>query len=251
MSGPEVRVHEAEKGKAGSTRWPVAIATAGLFAMVLLAYWPATQAGFIWDDDANVTLNRPLRSAAGLARLWLEPGATTQYYPLVYTTFWLEYAAFELDPLGYHVTNLLLHALAAILLWRCLLALGVRGAWVAAGVFALHPLQVETVAWITERKNLLSFVFYLASALCFLKSVGRARLREPDTKAQKEASGILDPSTAIGPSRRSSLDPLRYAASLVFFLGALLSKVTAVTLPPALLVIAWWQRERQPRRWSG
>ena len=140
-----------------------------LAALVLIAYLPALRGGFSWDDDAYVTNNLTLRSVLGLSQIWGQPTATPQYYPLVFTSFWLEYHLWGLNPLGYHVVNVLLHTLAAILLWRVLVRLQLAGAWLAAGIFALHPVAVESVAWVTERKNVLSGVFYFAAALAYLR----------------------------------------------------------------------------------
>jgi tetratricopeptide (TPR) repeat protein len=200
------------------------LAAAILVALVVFTYWPATRAGFVWDDDANVTQNIALRSPSGLSALWLRPGTTTQYYPVVYTSFWLEYRFFGLDPAVYHAVNILLHALGCVLLWRVLRTLAVPGAWLAAAVFAVHPVQVETVAWVTERKNLLSFVCMAAAMLVYLR-----RVAPP------------------GESHRS-FDARGYALAFALYLAALLSKVTSVTLGPALLVVLWWKRGRlRPR----
>src|SRR5947199_9026701 len=118
-----------------------------LVALTLAAYAPALQAGFIWDDDSYVTANPTLQSPDGLRRIWLEPGAVPQYYPLTFTSLWLEYRLWGPEPTGYHVTNVVLHALAAILVWRVLARLAAPGAWFAAALFALHPVEVESVAW--------------------------------------------------------------------------------------------------------
>lgn len=192
-----------------------------LFAMTLVAYWPAVHdGGFIWDDDDYVTENRTLRDVDGLKDMWRSPRATPQYYPLVHTGYWIEYRLWGLDPTGYHVTNVLLHALAAVLLWRLLRWLAMPGAWLAAALFALHPLHVESVAWITERKNVLSGVFYLGAAWVYLKW------------ADSGARGV----------RRA---PWRYAAALLLYLCALLSKSVTVSLPAALLLVHWWRDHRQ------
>jgi hypothetical protein len=127
-----------------------------LVALTLIAYVPAMRGGFVWDDDDYVTENGNLHSMAGLERIWFEIGAVPQYYPLVHTTFWIEYHLWGLRPLGFHVTNVLLHALNGLILWELLRRLGIPGAWGAAALFVLHPLQVESVAWVTERKNVLS-----------------------------------------------------------------------------------------------
>ena len=151
-------VQKRSSGFASSRLWLGAL----MALLVFLAYFPALRGQFLWDDDCNVTGNMPLRSLDGLQRIWFELGATQQYYPLTHTSFWVEYHLWGLNPLGYHVTNVCLHALNAILLWLILRRLGVRGAWLGAAIFALHPVQVESVAWITERKNTLSGFFYLA-----------------------------------------------------------------------------------------
>src|SRR5207244_2817948 len=122
----------------------------GLFVATMIAYLPVWHAGFIWDDDKYVTQNALLHSWHGLKQIWFEPGATVQYYPLTFTTFWLEYHLWGLHPLGYHLVNVSLHAVDAILLWMILRQLQVPAAWLAAGIFALNPVAVESIAWITE-----------------------------------------------------------------------------------------------------
>ncbi len=161
----------ALEGSAPTAAWRARNLAAGLGLWVIAAavYLPATRCDYIWDDDDYVLNNPTLRSIDGLGRIWFEIGATPQYYPLVHTSYWLEYHLWGLEPAGYHLVNLCLHALAAVLLWRVLLLLGVPGAWWAAAIFALHPVHVESVAWITERKNVLSGVFYLGAALAYLR----------------------------------------------------------------------------------
>ena len=189
-----------------------------ILILTLIAYMPAVRSGYIWDDDDYVTNNMTLRSAQGLADIWLKPSATPQYYPLVHTTFWIEYHLWKLSPIGFHVDNVLFHALGAILLWMILRRLSVPGAWLAAAIFALHPVHVESVAWITERKNVLSGVFYLSSALTFLSFAG------------------------IG--KTDSGRKCAYALSLLLFVCALLSKSVTASLPVALALVLWWKRDR-------
>jgi len=202
-------------------RWRIPLLGGALVAAALAVYWPALHGDFIWDDDAYVTENATLRSLDGLRRIWLEPRSLPQYYPLVHTTFWVEYHLWGLDPFGYHLVNLLLHSLNALLLWRAARALGIPGAGVAAALFALHPVEVESVAWITERKNVLSGAFYLSALLAYL------RFRPIDQTAQKR-------SPAWG----------FYALSLALFACALLSKSVTASLPAALAVLVWWKRGR-------
>ena len=202
------------RGRAG-------LAVVALLACTLLAYLPALQAGYIWDDDKYVTDNLTLRTTAGLARIWTEIGAVPQYYPVVHTTFWIEYHLWGLEPLGYHLNNVVLHACNALLLGLLLWKLGLRGGWVAALVFALHPVHVESVAWITERKNVLSAFFYLLALLSYLRFDGLER------------SGNT-------PRLRWGA----YALGLVLFTLALLSKTVTCSLPAVILLLLWWKRGR-------
>jgi len=195
----------------------------GIVICVLAAYWPTLHAGFIWDDDMHVTGNVTLRSLDGLRRLWLERSAVPQYYPLTHTTFWLEYHLWGLAPAGYHAVNLLLHAANALLVWRLLERLGVRGAFLAGAIFAVHPIHVESVAWVTERKNLLSGLFYLLAAGAYLGVLG------------------LD-----GAGARRSSSRLEVFA-LILFACAVLSKSVTVTLPGAIGLVALWKRGRIER----
>ncbi len=183
-----------------------------LIVATMLTYLPVWHAGFIWDDDGHVT--KPvLRSLHGLARIWIEPGASQQYYPIVHSVFWLEHRIWGDAPLGYHLVNVLLHVACALLLVKVLQRLEVPGAWLAAAIFALHPVHVETAAWVTELKNTLSGVCCLAAALFYL-DFDRTR-------------------------KRGS-----YVWALALFLVGLLSKSVIASLPAALLVVFWWKRGR-------
>ena len=143
-----------------------------LVLMTVVAYLPAFQAGFIWDDDEYVTKNPLLTAPDGLWRIWFSLDSPSQYFPLTYTVFRLEYGLWGLLPSGYHAVNILLHALNALLVWRVLARLRLPGAWLAAALFALHPVQVESVAWVTELKSVLSLLFMLLAALAWLKFIG-------------------------------------------------------------------------------
>lgn len=189
-----------------------------LLAMVLLAYLPVVRCGFIWDDDFYVTNNITLRSSDGLGQIWFEPGATPQYYPLVFTTFWLEFHLWGLQATGYHLTNVVLHGLNSILFYLLLTRLKVPGAWFAAAIFGLHPVEVESVAWITERKNVLSGFFYLLSFLAFL------RFSPPERDLPRGKLGWLFVAQAL-------------------FVAALLSKTVTCSLPAVLVLVYWWKRD--------
>ena len=136
---------------------------------VFIAYLPALLGGFIWDDDAYVTNNPLLTAPDGLRRIWFSFYTQSQYFPLVYTTLRFEYGLWGLHPLGFHLVNVLLHSANALLVWLVLRRLALPGAWLAAAIFALHPVQVETVAWITELKNTESTFFYLLALLAWMK----------------------------------------------------------------------------------
>ncbi len=196
---------------AGSHRYQFLL-IAGLCIALLAAYWPALEGGLLWDDDAHVT-KPALRSIEGLGRIWTELGATQQYYPLLHSAFWLEHRLWGDAVTGYHLVNLLQHAAAAWLVMLLMRRLELPGAELAAGIFALHPVAVESVAWISEQKNTLSAVLFLGAALLYLE-FDRSRRRRT------------------------------YALALGLFILALLTKTVTATLPAVLLVLFWWQRGR-------
>jgi tetratricopeptide (TPR) repeat protein len=195
-----------------TTRWRDAATFASILCATLLAYLPALGGGLLWDDTSHLT--RPeLQSLDGLWRIWFDLGATQQYYPLLHSAFWMEHRLWGDAVLGYHLTNVALHAASACLVVMIVRRLSLAGAWLAGLVFALHPVCVESVAWISEQKSTLSGVFYLAAALAYLH---------------------------FDRSRRVS----RYWLALGLFVCALATKTVTATLPAALLVAIWWRRGR-------
>jgi len=244
------------------SRRELAVAGILLVAVTLAAYLPALDAGFIWDDDDYVTRNPVLRSLDGLRRIWLEPTSIPQYYPLVHTTFWIEHALWGLDPFGYHLVNVLLHAASAVLVFAILRRLAIPGALLAALVFALHPVHVESVAWITERKNVLSGFFYLLALLAWVRArppapvpeakrrVPEAKRRVPEPKRRVPEAKRRVPETKrpMPGTKRPVVEAKRPVAAMVFFVCALLSKTVTCTLPVAILLIEWWRRGRVDRR---
>jgi tetratricopeptide (TPR) repeat protein len=220
-------------------------ACAGVFVATLIAYWPMLHGSFIWDDDAHVT--KPvLRSLHGLWRIWFEVGATQQYYPVLHSAFWLEHRLWGDATLGYHLTNVFLHATAACLFGLILRRFWKRddAAWLAAFLFALHPVGVESVAWISEQKNTLSVVFYLASAMTHLR--WRETLVVKQVGLGGRARPLAPSALGVSPNERSgaTAQPYLYFVALGLFVLALLSKSVTATLPAALLVVLWWQHGR-------
>jgi tetratricopeptide (TPR) repeat protein len=216
-----------------------------VFVATLIAYWPVLRGGFIWDDNAHVT--KPvLRSLHGLWRIWFEVGATQQYYPVLHSAFWLEHRLWGDATLGYHLTNVFLHATAACLFGLILRRFWKRddAAWLAAFLFALHPVGVESVAWISEQKNTLSVVFYLASAMTYLR--WRETLVVKQVGLGGRARPLAPSALGVSPNERSgaTAQPYLYFVALGLFVLALLSKSVTATLPAALLVVLWWQHGR-------
>ncbi|MGA2091994.1 MAG: tetratricopeptide repeat protein [Sedimentisphaerales bacterium] len=192
---------------------------AGALAIIItcfVAYVPAMKSGFIWDDDFYVTSNPLMTSADGLYHIWFSKNPKMQYFPLIYTTFRFEHKLWGFNPAGYHTVNIIIHIINALLLWMILRRLSIPGAWFASAVFALHPVQVESVAWVTELKNLMMLFFSLLSVLCWIEF-------------------------ALGnkPARKAILF---YVGSLLLYVLALFSKTTACTLPAALVLILWLKR---------
>jgi protein O-mannosyl-transferase len=186
-----------------------------LVLCVLVAYFPAIRAGFVWDDNLLVTANPQMQSAQGLKEIWLGKNSC-DYTPLTSTAFWLEKEAWQNTPTGYHVVNLLIHAMAVILLWRILMELRIPGAWLAAFLFAIHPVMVASVAWVAELKNTLSATLFFGSILMFLVF-----------RRQKRA--------------------WMYALALMFFCLAGLSKGAVVTLPIVLCGALLWTNRKITR----
>ena len=198
-----------------------------LFAAVLLAYLPAWQGGFIWDDDTHISANETLRSGKGLWDIWFKPGTTCQYYPLSFTVFWVGYHLWGLHPLGYHLQNLLLQGWVAVLLWQVLKRLEVRAAWLAGAIFALHPVNVMSVAWMTELKNTLSGVLVLGAAWAYVRFAGLGVYAALEPKRSDWRFGLL---------------------ALALFQLAMLAKTAVSFLPVTLLLLVWWKRGRSDWR---
>ena len=207
-----------------------AFAVLALGLLVAASYFPAFQGGFIWDDGIIEKLMVAGGDLSGLARLWFAPAGAfaglqstmqeAHYWPLLYTTFWIEHKLWGLSPAGYHAVNILLHFANSVLLWRLMLRLAVPGAWAVAAVFAVHPLHVESVAWVIARKDLLSGLFYLLAALAWLRFAERP-------------------------------GPKRYLAVAALFLAGMLCKSIVVTLPAALLLWQWWKSGSVTRKDIG
>ncbi len=176
-------------------------------------YAPSLHGGWLWDDDSYITDNPLLHSWAGLGTLWFHPGSFRDWYPLEETVLWLEWHLWGLDTLGYHLVNVLLHAVNALLVWRLLARFGLRFAWAGGLLFAIHPVQVESVAWISELKNTLSELFILLAMTAWL-----------DADARKT--------------------PRAYWMSLACFTLAVLCKLSVVLFPVIILLHAWWKRGR-------
>jgi tetratricopeptide (TPR) repeat protein len=180
-----------------------------LLLLVFLAYARVGDAGFIWDDEQHLTQNPVIIGPLGLTDIWTSASAV--YYPLVLTTFWILHHFVGLTPLPYHVLNVAFHAASALLLWRVLVQLRVRGAWLGAALWALHPVLVQSVAWITEMKNTQSALFYLLAISCFLQSRERKR------------NGVF------------------YGLTIFFFVAAITSKPSTVMLPVVVALCLWWR----------
>ena len=186
-----------------------------LALLVAVSYFPALSGGFVWDD--MVFAEEPvIHAASGLWNIWFSPSDIKNeghYWPLVYASFWLEHKLWGLAPVGYHAVNIVLHIINCLLLWRLLARLTVPGALVIAAVFAVHPMHVESVSWIIERKDVLSALFYLTAVLAWMRFTESPR-------------------------------PSGYALALGLFIAGLLSKSVVVTLPAVLLIWRWWQYGR-------
>jgi protein O-mannosyl-transferase len=219
-----------------------------LAGIIFIVYSPSLTSGFILDDDKLVTDNSCVLAPDGLYRIWLtaEP---LDYWPVTNSMFWIEWRLWGMHPLGYHLVNVMLHVAAALLVWAILRKLSIPGAFLAALLFAVHPVNVESVAWIAQRKDALAIVFFLLSILWYLKAdvVGTLRvpsavagtLRVPSVRSGKQTAD----GTRSVPTTRWGW----YFLSLLAFLLAMLSKGSAAPLPALLLGITWWRRKLTER----
>lgn len=234
---PMVSERDLSGGSAGImvTRWlGYPIAAAGLLVvMTVTVYLPAMHGQFVWDDLLYITENPRVVSPDGLRDIWVEVGAEDyrpQYYPLTLSVFWLEYQLWGPNPFGYHLVNVLLHALNAVLLWRVLRLLKLPGAWFAGAIFAVHPVHVQSVAWICELKNVFSMMFFLLSSFAFIRFF---KLDEPEPT-------VID-------ENRCWNHRWWYVSGLILFVCALMSKTATAVLPLGLLTVLWWKRHRVTR----
>jgi tetratricopeptide (TPR) repeat protein len=213
-------------------RFQVLAGVAFIVVVTSIAYLPSWHGGFILDDDGLLTKNTLVHAPDGLHSIWFTT-QTQDYWPLTYTTFWLEWRLWGDDPTGYHLVNLALHVAAALLIWTILYRLSVPGAFLAAVLFALHPVNVESVAWISQRKNTLALLFFLLSILWYLNYDRTLTRRSAETTNASAQSNLPDPPRKAG----------WYWLSLCAFALALLSKGSVVVLPPILLGLIWWRRK--------
>ena len=201
----------------------------GLFitALVVLIYAPSHNGGFLLDDDLYLTGNPVIKAPDGLKRIWFTM-QSPDYWPVTNTSLWIEWRLWGMNPTGYHATNVALHILNSLLIWLVLRRLAIPGAFLAALLFAVHPVNVESVAWIAQRKNVLALLFFLISLGCFL------RFTEPPMIAERKQP-------ALAATRW-------YWFSLLAFVLAMLSKGSVAVLPLVLLLIEWWRRGAITRR---
>lgn len=205
--------HEPFSPRAKAVAYGLAI-----LALTGAAYAPVLKAGFVWDDSFFVMQGPAKTQGSYLRDIWIKPGATAQCYPMSYTAFWIESHLWS-SPAGYHAVNVFFHAANAVLLALLLEEWGLSMAWLIGLCFALHPIQVESVAWVSELKNVLSTFFYLLALAAYVRH-----------------EAFDDP-----PAWRWNV---RYAAAFLFYFCAVSSKTVACSLPAILLLIRWWKKGR-------
>lgn len=203
-----------------------------ILVLIIAAYSSVFTAGFIWDDDTFLYENKLILSSDGISRFWFSTEAP-DYFPLTSTMLWIEWRIFGMSASGYHIINILLHCISSILLWLILRELKISGAWFAGLIYGIHPVNVESVAWITERKNTLPMVFFCLSILLFLKSQIFAAEIASNQKNNKQKITTLKSKTK-----------LFYIFSLIAFLLALLSKTAVVMMPFVLLLCLWYKKNK-------
>jgi Tfp pilus assembly protein PilF len=214
-------VPPAPAAGAAADRWHWLLLQATIIVLAgLWIYSPTYHGQWLWDDDQLVWQNPFVKdtSLRGLAKLWFNPEGA-DFFPLSYTAMWAQWAFFDDKPTGYHVTTILLHIVGSLLLWTLLARMRIPGAWLSGLLFAVHPVAVESVAWVAETKNTLSMPLFLLSCICWVAQDDLQHEESPTARA----SGL-------------------YIASIVFFLLAMFAKTSMVAMPVVLLLHAWWKR---------
>lgn len=191
-----------------------------LATVPVVVYFPCLKGPFVWDDSLwTIQAEWIMSSFAGLLQIWTVPTSLQQYFPVTATSFWIDHHLWGYNTFPYHLENVMLHSISCLLFWRLLTKLEVKGAWFAATLLAIHPISVESVAWITERKNVLCLPFFLSAILAY-----------------GNFSHWWRP-TEIHSWRM-------YVLALLLFALALLAKITAFVLPPTFLLLAWWKQDK-------
>jgi Tfp pilus assembly protein PilF len=204
---------EANQVKASRVPWPTILQALVIAAAVLWIYWPVLHGDWLWDDDYLVSDNATVHDPSGLWKIWFQPGSLYDYQPLKFSVVWLQWQLWGDDRLGYHLTNVLLHMVGALLVWRLLSKFHLRLAWLGGLIFAIHPVQVESVAWIAELKNTLSLPLFLLAMCAWIDFDERGKVKD-------------------------------YFLALGLFLAAMLCKTTMVMFPVVILLYDWWKRGR-------
>ncbi|MBV8276489.1 MAG: hypothetical protein JO170_14680, partial [Verrucomicrobia bacterium] len=197
---------------ASPSRWKTVLLGGLIVAVGLWVYWPAVHGDWLWDDNMLIRDNTRLRSFHGLYEIWFS-ASETDYWPLSWTLLWLEWHLWDDQTVGYHLASLGLHLISAFLIWRLLSKLGLRWGWVGGLLFVLHPLAVESVAWMSEIKNTLSLPLFLLSL--------EALIETDETNS-----------------------PWAYGRSFLLYLAAMLAKTSVIALPFVFLLYCWWKRAR-------
>ena len=195
--------------------WGTLLPALAILIAALIAFFPAFGGDWLWDDNTQVTENGALHTLSGLRNIWFNT-PEVDYLPLKSTFLWIAWHLWGDTPLGYHLSGFACHLVSAFLLWKGLGRLGLRYGWIGGLLFAIHPLTVESVSWISELKNTLSLPLFLLSLDAYIEFDGEKRKRKKGA----------------------------YVLALLCYLAALLTKASVIMLPPVLLLFVWWKRGR-------
>ncbi len=187
-----------------------------LALLTSVGYLPAIHGQWLFDDQSAISSNPLITQPGHLHEIWFST-KPIDYWPVSYTALWIQWRLWGDATTGYHLVNLALHIGVALLAWAVLLRLSIPGAWTIALLFALHPVNVETAAWIFQQKNTLAAVGFFGSLWMWLKH---------DESRQRRW----------------------YAGSLGLFVFSMLAKTSGVALPLMLLCCAWWRRGHVNRK---
>jgi len=212
-TSPQMPGRANPSGKSLAFDWKLILRAIVIAIAAFWVFWPARHGRWIGDDTLYIAFNPLLNDPARLWKAWFQPGSFIEYYPIEQCVQWVQWQLWHNDTFGYHLTNIILHVISTLLVWRLLSKFGLRLAWLGGLLFAVHPMTVDSVALVNELKTALSLPPFLLAMCFYLDYEEHGRRRD-------------------------------YGLALGLFAVAMLCKITMAMFPVVILLYAWWKRNR-------